>query len=74
MTDGPVRTQDALTNLLLPFWQVVISVCVAVAVVVAAVRLARRGRSRVNAALLLTGGTVVGVCAVGLLLHRLLPG
>jgi hypothetical protein len=62
---------DPLLNLLLPFWQMVIGLCVLAAVVVAGVRLARRGPSRLTTALLLTGGAVVGTCALGLLLERL---
>jgi hypothetical protein len=63
--------QDALLNLLLPFWQVAIGLCVLAAVVVVGVRLARRGPSRVTTALALSGGAVVGICALGLLLARL---
>ncbi len=71
MTDAPAGAQDALSNLLLPIWQVAIGLCVIAAVVVVAVRLARRGPSRVSAALLLTGGAVVTICTVGILLERL---
>jgi threonine/homoserine/homoserine lactone efflux protein len=60
---------DPLLSMLLPFWQMVIGLCVLAAVVVAGVRLARRGRSRINTALLLTGGAVVGICALGILLE-----
>jgi threonine/homoserine/homoserine lactone efflux protein len=60
---------DPLLSILLPFWQMVIGLCVLAAVVVAGVRLARRGRSRINTALLLTGGAVVGICALGILLE-----
>jgi hypothetical protein len=63
--------QDALLGLLLPFWQLVIGVCVLAAVVVVGIRLVRRGPSRLTTALLLTGGAVIGVCAIGLLLERL---
>jgi hypothetical protein len=63
--------QDALLNLLLPLWQMLIGVCVLAAVVVVGIRLVRRGPSRITTALLLTGGAVVGVCALGLLLERL---
>lgn len=70
MTDPPAGAQDALSNLLLPIWQVAIGLCVLAAMVVVAVRLARRGPSRVSTALLLTGGAVVTICAVGILLER----
>jgi hypothetical protein len=62
--------QDALLNLLLPAWQVVIGVCLLAAVAVVAVRLARRGPSRIATALLLTGSAVVAICAIGILLER----
>jgi hypothetical protein len=70
MTDAPVGAQDALLSLLLPIWQVAIGLCVVAAVVVVGVRLARRGPSRVSTALLLTGGAVVTVCVIGILLER----
>jgi len=63
--------QDALLNLLLPAWQVAIGLCVVAAVVVVGFRLLRRGPSRVTTALVLTGGAVLGICAVGILLERL---
>jgi hypothetical protein len=62
---------DPLLSMLLPFWQMVIGLCVLAAVVVTGVRLARRGPSRINTALLLSGGAVVGICALGILLERL---
>lgn len=69
MTDDRLA-QDALLNLLLPVWQLAIGVCVLAAVVVVGIRLAQRGPSRVNTALLLTGGAVAGICALGLLIER----
>lgn len=60
--------QDALLNLLLPIWQVAIGVSVLAAVVVMAIRLARRGPSRITTALLVTGGTVLAICLMGILL------
>lgn len=71
MSDRDGYAQDALLNLLLPFWQMLIGLCVLAAVVVVGVRLARRGPSRLTTALLVTGGAVVGICAIGLLLERL---
>lgn len=71
MTDLPLVAQDALSNLLLPIWQVVIGLCVLAAVVVVAGRLALRGPSRITTALLITGGAVLAVCSVGILLERL---
>jgi hypothetical protein len=71
VTDSALGTQDALLDLLLPVWQVAIGLCVLAAVVVAGFRLARRGPSRVTTGLLVTGGAVVALCALGLLLERL---
>ncbi|HEY8451528.1 MAG: hypothetical protein FWJ70_18310 [Micromonosporaceae bacterium] len=66
----PVRAQNALLDLLLPFWQMVIGLCVAAAVVAGTVRLARRGPSRVTAALALVGAAVLAVCGLSWLLGR----
>lgn len=63
--------QDALLNLLLPVWQLAIGLCVVAAVVVVGFRLAQRGPSRVTTALVLSGGAVLGICALGVLLERL---
>lgn len=71
MSDNRPLAQDALLNLLLPFWQVVIGLCVVAAVVVVAVRLARRGPSRITTALALTGAAVLAICALGVLFSRL---
>jgi hypothetical protein len=71
MSDRDGLAQDALLDLLLPLWQMLIGVCVLAAVVVVGVRLVRRGPSRITTALLVTGGAVVGICAIGLLLERL---
>jgi hypothetical protein len=70
MTDAPLGAQNALLNLLLPIWQVAIALCVVAAVAVVSVRLARRGPSRITTALLVTGGAVVAICVVGILLER----
>jgi len=58
-------------NLRRPAWQVAIGLCVVAAVVVVGFRLLLRGPSRVTTALVLTGGAVLGICAVGILLERL---
>lgn len=71
MTEADWVAQDALLNLLLPIWQLAIGLCVAAAVVVVGLRLAKRGPSRVTTALLFTGGAILGICAVGILLERL---
>jgi hypothetical protein len=75
MTDDadrlPPQAQDAMLNLLLPVWQLAIGLCVLAAVVVVGVRLAKRGSSRMATALVLSGGAVLGICAVGVLLERI---
>jgi hypothetical protein len=63
-------TTDALLSMLFPFWQLVIGVVILVFLVVAALRLARRGRSRMRFAVLVAGAAVVGVNAVALVLAR----
>ena len=62
MPDGSlILAEDALLGLLFPFWQLVIGLCVLLAVGAAAYRLAVRGPSRMTTALLVTGGAVVGI-------------
>jgi hypothetical protein len=61
------RVTDPLLNLLLPFWQMVIGVCVLAAVVVVGFRLAQRGPSRMTTALLVTGTAVALVCTISFL-------
>jgi hypothetical protein len=61
--------EDALLSLLLPFWQIVIGVCVLLVLVVSAHRLIMRGRSRMTTALLVAGAAVIGVAALGILLR-----
>jgi hypothetical protein len=58
---------DALLGLLLPFWQLVLGAVIIVFVVFAAVRLARRGHSRMNTAILVTGAAVIGLVVIGVL-------
>jgi hypothetical protein len=67
----PTHAGDALLGLLLPFWQILIGLLVAVAVVVVVYRLVRRGPSRMTTAMLLTGGAVVGIAVVGILSQSL---
>lgn len=52
---------DALLGLLLPFWQVTIGLFVVFALVMAGTRLARRGPSRMNAALLYLAAAIATV-------------
>jgi hypothetical protein len=61
---------DAVLGLLLPFWQLVLSGCVVLFMVGAAVRLAGRGRSRMNTGVLVTGAAVVSLMVVGLIASR----
>ena len=66
----PVSTSDAVLGLLAPFWQLVLCGCVLLFVAGAAVRLAGRGRSRMNTGVMVAGAAVVGLVLVGLLASR----
>ena len=59
---------DALLGLLLPFWQLVLGgrdpACSSCG---ASVRLARRGRSRMNTAIMVTGAALIGLVLIGVL-------
>jgi hypothetical protein len=61
---------DALLGLLVPFWQLVIGVVIVIFLVGATARLAQRGRSRMNTALVVTGAAVLGLMIVGALTAR----
>lgn len=71
MASSPAIAADALLDLLLPLWQLVIGVLVLIAVVVPIHRLARRGRSRMGAAMLIIGGAVVCLAVLGVLIQEL---
>ena len=58
---------DALLDMLVPLWQLVIAVLVLVTVVVSVLRLAKRGPSRMGAAMLVVGGAVVCLAVLGYL-------
>jgi hypothetical protein len=60
-------SDDGLLGTLAPIWQLVIGTCVLLAVVAASVRLARRGRSRMTTALLVTGMAAVVLAVIGVL-------
>lgn len=60
---------DTLLGLLLPFWQLVIGAFVVFVVLVSVGRLARRGRSRMTTALLVTAVAIAGFAVVGVLLE-----
>ncbi|MDG4805743.1 hypothetical protein O7634_03105 [Micromonospora sp. WMMD1120] len=61
--------EEALLGLLLPFWQVVIGAIVLVVLVLSVGRLARRGRSRMTTALLVTAAAIAGFAVIGVLLE-----
>ncbi|MEV4538235.1 hypothetical protein AB0J82_31075 [Asanoa sp. NPDC049518] len=68
MPDGShVLAGDALLGMLVSFWQLVIGVCVVLAVGAAAYRLAARGPSRMTTAMLVTGAAVVGIAVLSYL-------
>ena len=60
--------EDALLNLLLPFWQLVIGAFVLFVLVASVGRLARRGRSRMTTGVLVSGAAIVGLGVIGFLL------
>ena len=61
---------DALLDLLLPLWQLVIGLLVLVTLVVSVHRLVRRGPSRMGGAMLMVGAVVVGVAVLSYLVQR----
>ena len=63
------RRRGRSADLLLPFWQLVIGVCVVLVMLVSTHRLIMRGRSRMSTAVLVTGAVVVGFAALGVLLR-----
>lgn len=58
---------DALLDLLLPFWQLVIAVSVIAAVIVSALRVANRGTSRMARAMLVTAAAIICLATVSYL-------
>jgi hypothetical protein len=66
----PTAASDALLDLLMPMWQGLIGALVGIALIVAVLRLARRGRSRMSTALLVTGTAIVGLAVFGILSAR----
>ena len=67
MGSPPPLAADALLDLLLPLWQLVIGTLVLVTLVVSVLRLIRRGPSRMGGAMLLAGSAVIGLALVGYL-------
>jgi hypothetical protein len=66
MGSSPVAA-DALLDLLMPLWQLVIGLLVLVALVVSVLRLVMRGPSRMGGAMLIAGGAVVCVAVLSYL-------
>jgi hypothetical protein len=58
-----VPQRDALLGLLAPAWQILITGCLVVVLVFGLRRLGRRGTSRMNTAILVTGGLIVAIAA-----------
>jgi hypothetical protein len=67
MASPPAVASDALLDLLLPLWQLVIGVLVLVTLVVSVHRLVMRGPSRMGGAMLMVGAVVVGVAVLSYL-------
>ncbi|MET8280854.1 hypothetical protein [Micromonospora sp. NPDC005174] len=67
--DTAVFAEEALLGVLLPFWQLVIGAVVLVVLVFSVGRLARRGRSRMTTALLVTAAVIAGLATIGVLLE-----
>ncbi|MEU8117066.1 hypothetical protein AB0K35_31325 [Micromonospora sp. NPDC053740] len=65
-----VFAEEALLGLIGPFWQVVIGAVVLVVLVLSVGRLARRGRSRMTTALLVTAAAIAGFAVIGVLLEN----
>lgn len=66
-----ILATDAMSDLLMPLWQVVIGLLVLVALVVSVRRLFMRGPSRMGGALLLLGGAVVCVALISYVVQSL---
>jgi hypothetical protein len=67
MGSPPVPASDALLDLLMPLWQLVIGLLVLVTLVVSVHRLFMRGPSRMGGAMLLVAGAVVCVAVLSYL-------
>ena len=71
MGASPTLAADALLDLLMPMWQLVIGALVLVTLVVSMHRLFLRGPSRMGGAMLVTGGAVIGLAVLGYLIQLL---
>jgi hypothetical protein len=64
-----VIASDALLDLLMPLWQLVIGVLVLLTLVVSVHRLVRRGPSRMGGAMLMVGAVVIGLAVLSYLVQ-----
>jgi Na+/H+-dicarboxylate symporter len=64
-----VTASDALLDLLLPLWQLVIGVLVLVTLVLSVHRLVMRGPSRMGGAMLMVGAAVIGIAVISYLVQ-----
>jgi hypothetical protein len=71
MGSAPVVASDALLDLLMPLWQLVIGLLVLVTLVVSVHKLFLRGPSRMGGAMLMIGGVVVGLAVISYLIQNL---
>ena len=69
MVTPPAVASDALLDLLIPLWQLVIGVLVLAALIVSVHRLVMRGPSRMGGAMLMVGAVVVGVAVLSYLIQ-----
>jgi hypothetical protein len=60
---------DALLDLLMPLWQLVIGVLVLLTLVVSVHRLVMRGPSRMGGAMLMVGAVVIGLAVLSYLVQ-----
>ena len=64
-----VIASDALLDLLMPLWQLVIGVLVLLTLVVSVHRLVMRGPSRMGGAMLMVGAVVIGLAVLSYLVQ-----
>jgi hypothetical protein len=69
VTDQSRLASDALLDMLFPIWQLAIGLCLLAVLVVSIRRLAARGPSRMTTAMMVTGGAIVGLAVIGMLLQ-----
>jgi hypothetical protein len=71
MASSSILASDALLGLLWPLWQLLIGMLLVVVVLVAVLRVAMRGPSRMGAAMLLIAGAVFFLAVLGYLFGQL---